>query len=367
MYTNDNRIVITLDAGGTNFVFSAIRGNRTIAGPLVKPSNAHDLHLCLSMMVEGFSEVMEQLDDKPVAISFAFPGPADYPDGVIGGFLPNFPSFRDGVALGPFLERHFNIPVFINNDADLFVYGEALAGVLPEINAKLRKLGSDKQYHNLIGFTWGTGFGFGFTVNGNMHIGDNSCCEAYCLPQKNNPGLIIEDAVSIRAIKRVYGEKSGQPAHQLEPYDIFRIAEGEISGDRQAACAAFEEFGENAGEVCANVINLIDGIVVFGGGLTKAYRYIIPSLMKVLKSKIHTVSGDTLGRLQVKPYNLDDDEEFLAFARGDSRKIKIYGSEDTITYDPQKRVGITISKIGASHAVSLGAYAFALNEMDKKI
>lgn len=26
MYTTDNRIVMTLDAGGTNFVFSAIKG-----------------------------------------------------------------------------------------------------------------------------------------------------------------------------------------------------------------------------------------------------------------------------------------------------------------------------------------------------
>ena len=28
MYTNDNRIVMTLDAGGTNFVFSAIQGGK---------------------------------------------------------------------------------------------------------------------------------------------------------------------------------------------------------------------------------------------------------------------------------------------------------------------------------------------------
>lgn len=33
MYTNDNRIVMTLDAGGTNFVFSAIQGGKEIADP----------------------------------------------------------------------------------------------------------------------------------------------------------------------------------------------------------------------------------------------------------------------------------------------------------------------------------------------
>ena len=62
-------------------------------------------------MVEGFQRVIDKLDEKPVAISFAFPGPADYPNGIIGGYLPNFPSFRDGVALGPFLEMKFGILV----------------------------------------------------------------------------------------------------------------------------------------------------------------------------------------------------------------------------------------------------------------
>ena len=61
-----------------------------------------------------------------LAISFAFPGPADYPNGIIGGWLPNFPSFRDGVALGPFLQEKFGVPVFINNGGDLFAYAFAL-------------------------------------------------------------------------------------------------------------------------------------------------------------------------------------------------------------------------------------------------
>ena len=105
MYRNDNRTVITLDAGGTNFVFGAMRGNKFIIDPITMPANAHDLDLCLSTMVEGFEQVIAKIEEKPVAVSFAFPGPADYANGIVGGFyLPNFPSFRDGVALGPFLE-----------------------------------------------------------------------------------------------------------------------------------------------------------------------------------------------------------------------------------------------------------------------
>ena len=176
MYTDDKRIVITLDAGGTNLVFGAMQAGEFIVEPVTLPSQAQNLDLCMQTMVEGFSRIIAALGErKPAAISFAFPGPADYPHGIIGGgYLPNFPSFRDGVALGPFLEEHFGIPVFINNDGDLFAYGEALCGVLPEINARLEAAGSSKRYKNLIGYTFGTGFGIGMVVDNRLNRGDNS-------------------------------------------------------------------------------------------------------------------------------------------------------------------------------------------------
>ena len=34
MYEHDKRVVLTLDAGGTNFVFSAIQGNSQIIAPI---------------------------------------------------------------------------------------------------------------------------------------------------------------------------------------------------------------------------------------------------------------------------------------------------------------------------------------------
>ncbi len=34
MYRNDNRVVVTLDAGGTNLVFSAMRGYEFIVDPI---------------------------------------------------------------------------------------------------------------------------------------------------------------------------------------------------------------------------------------------------------------------------------------------------------------------------------------------
>ena len=67
----------------------------------------------------------------------------------------------------------------------------------------------------------------------------------------------------------------------------------------------------------------------------------------------------------MKVYDLDNEAEFEEFAKGESRPIKVYGSEREVSYDPQKRVGVMFSKIGANTATSIGAYAFALNKIDK--
>src|ERR1051325_5143816 len=103
-YDNDERIVMTLDGGGTNFHFAATRGNQPFNGDFVLPSNASDLDRCLATIVDGFKRIKDCCPTPPVAISFAFPGPADYPSGIIGD-LPNLPAFRGGVALGPMLEE----------------------------------------------------------------------------------------------------------------------------------------------------------------------------------------------------------------------------------------------------------------------
>lgn len=361
----DNRTVLTLDAGGTNMVFGAMKGGKPTSFSVTLPSNADNLDKCLNTMVEGFNRVIETLSEKPLAISFAFPGPADYPNGIIGGFLPNFPSFRDGVALGPFLQNKFGIPVFINNDGDLYAYGEALGGVLPEVNAKIAAQGGKKHYKNLIGYTFGTGLGIGCVIGGKLNIGDNSCVETFCLPHPDNRDVIIEDGAAIRAVKRVYGELSGDLHHGLEPKDIAAIAHGEKEGNQEAAIKAFEKMGEVAGEAIRVAVTLMDGLVVIGGGIMGSHDLLMPSILNTLRGKIHTMSGDELDRVLMKVYNLDDDAEFEAFVKGEAREIKIYGSEETVVYDPQKRIGIMRSKIGASAAISLGAYAFALSKLDE--
>jgi predicted NBD/HSP70 family sugar kinase len=392
-YLSDDRIVVTLDAGGTNFVFSAMRGGEFIVDPITLPSNAANLDKCLETMVVGFSRVFDAVGGNVAAISFAFPGPADYPNGIIGGFLPNFPSFRDGVALGPFLEEQFGVPVFINNDGDLFALGEALCGVLPEINAKLEACGSNKRYHNLLGYTFGTGFGVGMVINDQLNRGDNSCVETFCLRHKLSPDMIAESGVSVQAIRRLYGELSGDVNHNYEPKEIAMIADGLMPGDAEAARRSFATFGEVAGDAIATAVTLVDGLIVIGGGITKSAHLIMPSLLAEMRGQLHLQDGTAINRLQMQVFNLDDPAEFAQFAKGSDRRRPLPASPRTngapsaslpvdapapavngparpvsapartVSYDPLKRTGVVLSRLGASRAISLGAYAFALTRL----
>ena len=131
-----------------------------------------------------------------------------------------------------------------------------------------------------------------------------------------------------------------------------------------ARCPEFmtEEGQKRGAEICRK--HNIDGLVVIGGGITAARKWIMPSLLKELRSKMHTLSGDELNRVQMKVYDLDDDAEFREFAKGSMQPLKVYGTDRYVAYDPQKRIGVTISKLGASQAISVGAYAFALGQLD---
>ena len=111
---SDNRVVLTLDAGGTNLVFNAFKGGKAILKGIRKDAHAAHLERCLANMKAGFREVMQEIQEKPAAISFAFPGPADYSNGIIDN-SNNLPAFKGGVPLKSILEEEFGLPVYINN------------------------------------------------------------------------------------------------------------------------------------------------------------------------------------------------------------------------------------------------------------
>ena len=327
---SDKRTVLTLDAGGTNFVYSAIKEGREVVKPVSKSSYGDQLEKCIASMKEGFREVIKQLKEPAVAISFAFPGPCDYPNGIVGD-LANLPGFRGGVPLVAILEDAFGIPAFINNDGDLYTYGEALGGFLPEVNRMLEENGNPKRYNNLIGLTLGTGFGAGIFSQGRLLVGDNSlAAEVWLLSNRISPDRNAEEGVSIRSVIRNY----------------------------------IQYAGEHLGDAMANLVTLTDGLIVLGGGIAGAAKYFMPSVMKTMNGFYAYPPGSPMIRLVQRAFNLEDVDELRAFLEKTGREVPVPGTGSTKYYDDQPKTAVGISRLGASKAIAIGAYAFALNRLD---
>ena len=364
-YATDDRVVLTLDAGGTNFVFCAMAGNAPVTESLILPACADDLDASLRNLVEGFERTRADSPRAPVALSFAFPGPADYAMGIV--LRPqNLTAYRD-VAVGPMLEDRFGLPVFINNDGDLFTVGEAAAGLLPYVNGLLERAGSPKRFRNLVGFTIGTGFGCGIVHDGALLTGDNSMAgEVNLLPHTLAAGTSVEEGVSIRGLRRAFAEFAGVPFDVVpEPRVIAAIARGEAPGDVDAACRAFERLGVVAADAIASVTTLVDGLVVIGGGVAAAHRLFVPALVDRMNGHYRRPSGDPFRRLEQVTFDLEDPGQLDTFLRGRPVNLAVPGSSRTVTFDALQRTGVGLSRLGTSHATAIGAYAHALTHLSR--
>src|ERR1700682_3446086 len=368
-YSRDARIVMTLDAGGTSFVFSAITGNRPVAPGFVLSSHADDLDRSLSMVVEGFRKVQSQLPAPPAAISFEIPRPADYASGIIVR-PPNLPAWRD-VPLGPMLEEKFGLPTFINNDGDLFTCGEAASGFLPYVNSLLEAAGSPKRFRNLLGVTLGTGFGAGIVRDDELFIGDNSAAgEIWLMRHKREPLRNVEEGSSIRAVRRKFAELTGRrPEETPDPRAIAAIADGAdfgrgaAPGDSAAAREAFRHMGEAAGDAIAQAITLLDGLVVIGGGIAGAHRHFLPALIDEMNACFETPAGVRFPRMVSRAFNLEDAGALDEFLRGRTKELAVPRSARKVRFDALPRIGVGITRLGTSEATAIGAYAFALNRL----
>jgi glucokinase len=357
-------IVMTLDAGGTSFRFSALRGEQAVTPVITMPSCGDDLEDCLGNLVAGFEQIRAQCPMPPAAISFAFPAPADYPSGIIGD-LYNLPGFRGGIALGPMLEARFQIPVFINNDGDLFAYGEASAGFLPWVNLLLEKAGSPKRYKNLFGVTLGTGFGGGIVRGGDLFLGDNSMAgEIWQLRHKLDPQMNVEEGASIRAVRRVYAEAAAMPMDEApDPRVIAQIASGAAPGQRAAAVEAYRRMGDVVGDALVSALALVDGLVVIGGGLSNAHGLFLPALVAEMNNTYLAPGGSRRRRLETEVFNLEDESQLAQFLAGRSAEVTVPFSGRKVRYDRLARLGVGVSRLGTSHAIARGAYAFAVRAM----
>ena len=82
----------------------------------------------------------------------------------------------------------------------------------------------------------------------------------------------------------------------------------------------------------------------------------------------YRANGNVIPRMETEAFNLMDPkdiERFTAKSEIEATMVKVPFSDQEVWYDPSKRVGIGITKLGTSSAVAVGAYAFAMEQLKK--
>ncbi|HNJ67227.1 MAG TPA: ROK family protein, partial [Turneriella sp.] len=150
----------------------------------------------------------------------------------------------------------------------------------------------------------------------------------------------------------------------LTAKEIFQIAKGEIAGDATAAAKAFAELGSALGDAIATAVTLVDSLVVIGGGLSNAWELFAPAMLASVHSRLKAVDAErSVARLEVEAFDVEDPQGYDAFLKGDFRTVHLPNGTEKISFDAMKATAIGRSRLGTSAAVSLGAYVYAMRQL----
>ena len=158
---NKEKVLIGIDLGGTAIKYGYCTVNGDIIQEYSRPTNAQaDAQRILEDIAAAVEHVRQQIDGASyeiAGIGMGTPGSVDVERGYLQGSTPNFKAWRD-VPIREYLEKRFQLPVFVDNDANAMAFGEYLFGA-----------GAGKQH--VIAITLGTGIGGGVIIDGKLFRG----------------------------------------------------------------------------------------------------------------------------------------------------------------------------------------------------
>ena len=237
-----------VDLGGTKVHVAKIVGQSCENSIRALIPNKGTEEEVMDVIIKSISKLM---DEDITSIGIGVPSLVDQQLGIVYD-VQNIPSWKK-IYLKDILETHFNIPVFINNDANCFSLGEL-------------HFGTGKEYDSFVALSIGTGIAGGIIINKKLYNGFNSGAgefgmldyldhnfEHYC------SGQFFQEVNGIAGEKVFESAKSGD----LSSLDLYTT------------------FGKHLGNLIIQVLYTYDPeLIVLGGSISKAYPY--------FKKGIHT-------------------------------------------------------------------------------
>ena len=247
-----NTCVIGIDLGGTNIRAGLLEGN-TLTNILSEGINAQGSK---KEVLEQVFSLTDQLFNKEVtSIGIGVPGLIDSEQQLVFDVI-NIPSWNE-VPLQKWMQERYQVPVYINNDANCFALGEYY-------------FGKGKAKESMIGLTIGTGLGAGIIINNKLHTGKNYGAGEFGMVDYLNHNY--EYYASGQFFKNVHGTDGKEIFERAKAGDIIAIK-------------MFEEFGFHLGNAIKMILYTYDpSCIILGGSVSQSFDLFRTSMWQQIKT-----------------------------------------------------------------------------------
>ncbi|WP_248927640.1 ROK family protein [Paenibacillus hamazuiensis] len=279
------------DIGGTNIVCGVVDGEgNLLAADKLPTEAAGGFASVVGRLAEAAKRLLAALPQYTcVAAGVGVPGFVDHERGIV---VKAVNLGWDDMPLADELGRQLGVPVRINNDVRMYIYGEATAGA-----------GRGRRF--VLGVTLGTGIAAATVNEGRLHYGSGS--RAGELGHFGMPGIpyrcvcgltgCLETVASATGIARqardaiAAGERTvladwfpGERAAELTAADVSRAFD---AGD-ETARRILRHTGTMLAQGLAPAISLISpDMLVLGGGASKAGERLFAPMREELTRIVH--------------------------------------------------------------------------------
>ncbi|MCL0065696.1 ROK family protein [Dehalococcoidia bacterium] len=304
--------VIAVDIGGTSFRVALADREAALIARNAEPTRPQEgPEIGIQRLKAAIRKTASSVSFKEVAgIAVGAAGPVNPQKGVILT-PPSLPAWRD-VRLKEQLEEEFQLPIWMENDADMAARGE-------------HRFGVGRGYDRLIYITVSTGIGGGIIINGQLLSGssvsiaeighmvvdpDGPVCN--CGGKGHLEAVASGTAIARMAVERISQGDLSSISHLVRG-DLSRVTaetveEAAEQGDVTAQ-AVMQKAGTSLGIAVVSLIHIFDPeVVIIGGGVSNAGELILNPIREVITQR---AMPDFKNRARVVRSSLGDDSVIL--------------------------------------------------------
>jgi len=283
---------IGIDLGGTNIAVGVVDEDGKIIAKAETPTLVkRDYREIVKDMAMAAQKAMDEAGVKVSdikSIGIGSPGTIDRKNGIIV-YANNL--FWRNVPLREELQKYLNVPVYIDNDANVAGLAEHVSGACRGVD-------------NSITLTLGTGVGAGVVINGKLYIGTFGAAaelghliiEADGLPCTCGSNGCFEQYASATALiregKKAVAENPDSLIAKLVEGDPEKVSAKVVidaakEGDPTAK-AIFDKYIHYLAIGIVSIINAFDpAIIALGGGVSKAGSFLLDAVVGEVKKYVY--------------------------------------------------------------------------------